>query len=347
MLGHVDQVELLTALHAGVYETPPWQTFIERLRRRVRADRCWLMIGSDDPDRPNHDWLAAAPGLAGCEAAKSVPAMIRSARQRPGRLYAGVDLMALLPDPSLWPDLFDRHWRTVRVTGAGELSGWIAVTRSSVDFSAADGATLTALVPHLAVALQTKEVLEDQRRRATLGEMLLDRVGLGWAWVGTDGEIGAASPVARNILANGGRHLQPDGADAIRLLLDSQGATAGPDADRCIAVRSTTPDIGLRKVRAPPVEPPAPNAMLLIVRAPPPEHGAQIELLTQQFKLTPTEAKLALLLARNLSIAEAAAALDLTVDTARNYSKRLYFKTATRGLSELVRRVLLSVAILG
>jgi len=87
--------------------------------------------------------------------------------------------------------------------------------------------------------------------------------------------------------------------------------------------------------------------MLLIVRAPPPEHGAQIELLTQQFKLTPTEAKLALLLARNLSIAEAAAALDLTVDTARNYSKRLYFKTATRGLSEPVRRVLLSVAILG
>ena len=216
MLGHVDQVELLTALHAGVYETPPWQTFIERLRRRMRADRCWLMIGSDDPDRPNHDWLAAAPGLAGCEATKSVPAMIRSARQRPGRLYAGVDLMALLPDRSLWPDLFDRHWRTVRVTGAGELSGWIAVTRSSEDFSAADGATLTALVPHLAVALQTKEVLEDQRRRATLGEMLLDRVGLGWAWVGTDGEIGAASPVARNILANGGRHLQPDGADAIR-----------------------------------------------------------------------------------------------------------------------------------
>ena len=87
--------------------------------------------------------------------------------------------------------------------------------------------------------------------------------------------------------------------------------------------------------------------MLLIVRAPPLEHDGQLELLKQQFKLTPTEAKLALLLARNRSVAEAAAALDLTVETARTYSKRLYFKTATRGLSELVRRVLLSVAVIG
>lgn len=347
MLGRVDEAELLTALYAAVHEIPPWRTFLERLRRRMRADQCWLTIGRDDPDRPSGDWLATAPGLAASDASKSIPDMIRAARLRPGRLYAGADLVALLPEVSPWPNLFDRHLRTVRVIGTGATSGWISITRSSEDFSAADSAALISLVPHLAVALQTQEVLEDQRRRILLGETLLERAGLGWAWVGTDGEIGAASPTARNILANGGAHLQPDGADAVRRLVGSQGASPDLEADRCIAVRSATPDIGLLKVRTPPVEPPAPNAMLLIVRAPPPEHGGQIKLLTQQFRLTPTEAKLALLLARNLSIAEAAAALDLTVDTARNYSKRLYFKTATRGLSELVRRVLLSVAVMG
>lgn len=347
MLRRIDELELLTALYAGVHEPPQWRTFVERLRRRMRADQCWLTIGSDDPDRPSDDWLATAPGLAASDASKSVPGMIRAAQQRPGRLYAGADLAALLSETSTWPNLFDRHLRTIRAISAGMLNGWISVTRSGEDFSAADGAALSALVPHLAIALQTKELLEDQRRRIALGEALLERAGLGWAWVGTDGEIGAASPVARNVLASGGAHLQRDGADAVHRLVESHGASPNPGADSCTAVRSATPDIGVLKVGAPPVTLPASNAMLLIVRAPPLEHDGQLELLKQQFKLTPTEAKLALLLARNRSVAEAAAALDLTVETARTYSKRLYFKTATRGLSELVRRVLLSVAVIG
>ena len=43
-------------------------------------------------------------------------------------------------------------------------------------------------------------------------------------------------------------------------------------------------------------------------------------------------------LARGRSIAEAGAALGLTIETARNYSKRIYAKLGLRGQAELVRR---------
>lgn len=346
MLGRVDEVELLTALYAGVHETPPWQSFLDRLRRRMRAARCWLTVGSEDPARPRETWLARAPGVAAEDASTCWPDTIRAVRLRPGRLYADTDLAALLPDADASRPI-DRSVRTIRVAGPAALSGWITVARSGEDFSAAEGAVLTALAPHLAIALQTMSALEAQRHRLALGDALLDRAGLGWAWVTPDGELGAASSVARNVLARGGAHLQPEGADALRRLIESEDATRYEPVDRCIAVRSATPDIGLCKIATPPVASPASNALLLIVRAPPPEHERQAALLAQQFKLTATEAKLALLLARNLSIAEAAAMLGLTIETTRNYSKRLYFKTATRGLGELVRRVLHSVAVLG
>ena len=43
---------------------------------------------------------------------------------------------------------------------------------------------------------------------------------------------------------------------------------------------------------------------------------------------------------------EAAADLGLTVETARNYSKKIYAKTGARGQAELVRNILTGVLAL-
>ena len=68
--------------------------------------------------------------------------------------------------------------------------------------------------------------------------------------------------------------------------------------------------------------------------------------IAQLFGLRPSEARLALALSRGLSIADAAHALGLTLETARNYSKKIYAKTGTRGQSDLVRLILTSVLAL-
>ena len=68
--------------------------------------------------------------------------------------------------------------------------------------------------------------------------------------------------------------------------------------------------------------------------------------LVDLFGLLPSEARLAWLLAQATSIAEAAAALGLTIETARNYSKKIYAKTGARGQADLVRIVMTSVLAL-
>ena len=51
------------------------------------------------------------------------------------------------------------------------------------------------------------------------------------------------------------------------------------------------------------------------------------------------EAELAMALSDGLSIAEAASSLGLSLETVRNYSKRLYAKLGVRGRTDLVRLI--------
>ena len=60
------------------------------------------------------------------------------------------------------------------------------------------------------------------------------------------------------------------------------------------------------------------------------------------YALTVVEARLAAWLAQGKSVHEAAAAMGITVNTARAYLKRIYDKTGVRRQPELVR-VLLSL----
>jgi DNA-binding CsgD family transcriptional regulator len=67
------------------------------------------------------------------------------------------------------------------------------------------------------------------------------------------------------------------------------------------------------------------------------------EQLVELFGLLPSEARLAWEIAQGIPIAEAAANLNLTVETARNYSKKIYAKMGARRQAELVRIILSSV----
>jgi len=70
-------------------------------------------------------------------------------------------------------------------------------------------------------------------------------------------------------------------------------------------------------------------------------------LVSQIFDLTPSEAHLAALLATGLSLAEAAARLELTENTVRSYCKTVLSKTGVSRQADLVRLILRSVAVLG
>jgi DNA-binding CsgD family transcriptional regulator len=61
------------------------------------------------------------------------------------------------------------------------------------------------------------------------------------------------------------------------------------------------------------------------------------EAVAQAFGLTPRQAMLAVLLARGASLAQAAAALKVTVETARWHLKEIFERTNTHRQADLVR----------
>jgi DNA-binding CsgD family transcriptional regulator len=65
--------------------------------------------------------------------------------------------------------------------------------------------------------------------------------------------------------------------------------------------------------------------------------------LRELYALTVVEARLAAWLSQGKSVEEAAAAMGVTVNTARAYLKRIYNKTGVRRQSELVRLLLLAL----
>ncbi|WEK44129.1 MAG: hypothetical protein P0Y64_04685 [Candidatus Sphingomonas colombiensis] len=91
---------------------------------------------------------------------------------------------------------------------------------------------------------------------------------------------------------------------------------------------------------------PAALGMTALIRVSPRPGPARLAALEALHGLTHSEARLAAALADGASIAEAGASIGLTIETARNYSKRIYAKTGVRGQSELVRLLCTGVTAL-
>jgi len=163
-IGRTDETDLLLPLHEGVHEAPPWSVFLRRLRQRVRADRATLTlrpaIASEQQFGDMQDGDAAW-----------------RARLRPGRVYSGEN----------------EAKRVVRVDEPGGTSGWLTIARDARDFSAADGALLGRLAPHLAVALRSWTMLTRERLSGQVAEAALRRAGVGWIAFAPDARVIAHS----------------------------------------------------------------------------------------------------------------------------------------------------------
>jgi DNA-binding CsgD family transcriptional regulator len=112
---------------------------------------------------------------------------------------------------------------------------------------------------------------------------------------------------------------------------------ANPRVDAVLKVIDPHDDIALHYPAA---------AMIAWCRFDIPLRARRADAFAGLYELPQREAELALALADGLSIAEAATAMNLTLETARNYSKRLYAKLDVSGQAQLVRLVHRSGAIL-
>ena len=308
-LSRIDETDLLLPLHEGAREEPRWGTFLRRLRERTRADDARLEIGA-----------SPLPGIA-------------AERLRPGRVYAAAELDDAPPG-----DL-----RIMRVTGRDGASAVLAILSNTRAFSAADGALLSALAPHLAIAITGLAREDRMRARLVMAENVLARAGVGWICFDREARVidhdRAGGQVIHTLTGASptlGQRLRTGDAETERLL---PLLAATPHLLPRAILLSATPRVEALLI-------PSGPAMVALLRAPAVNGPARIAAIMALHGLTRSEARLAATLADGASITEAAAALGLTIETARNYSKRLYAKTGTRGQADLVRRLLTGAAAL-
>jgi DNA-binding CsgD family transcriptional regulator len=360
--------DLLPALLDGAFEDPLWASFLEKLRVATRADYASLTF------RPPAQPLKEVVHLyAGTPWPAQVNKLYRQLFQEqpydidPLPYYEMAEGRTYSLDELLTPGepIHDRYYtnflvpsgmtamRILRVVESSGVNAWITITRREQDFSA-DAAGLTnALVPYLRSALRGFVALERERFNASLANDAIGRLAFGWLTLSPAAEVLDTDSQGAQMLAHSGilsrnaagrlaarpRELEREILQAIRAI--SADSRSRPRA--MILSRDPWLDMLLVPTHKRSISAKPDPAVIAYVHGDNWSTADRCEQLAELFVLLPSEARLALALARGMTITEAAAELGLTVETARNYSKKIYSKLGARGQSDLVRFVMRSV----
>lgn len=244
------------------------------------------------------------------------------------------------------------HLRAIRVTEAGGTDAWLTIIDER-PLGPAVGSLLSRLVPHLRIALHSFVTLERERVRSSISSEMMGRLNFGWLTVDARCRILDHSPniddiFRRTSLLRRGRYDRLTFASAA---IDRDAAAlakafAAGTRQRPRAFRlSQDPwmDIFVAPVHERLASPGSPAAAVVYVSGDRWSRDDRCEQLVDLFGLLPSEARLAWAIGQGRSITEAAEELSLTVETARNYSKKIYSKTGASGQAELVRIIFTSV----
>jgi DNA-binding CsgD family transcriptional regulator len=240
--------------------------------------------------------------------------------------------------------------RVVRLARIATTDAWLILARAG-PCEAADSALLSSLAPFMEAALRSYVALEHHRVRASVSAQGMARSATAWMVLDREARLLALDPrldawMRENLghIPRIGDRLRDLGVQAERELGMAAALFASDDPPpprplllherpRLEALLTTASDM------------PHPS-MLALCRLPNARTTQSVERLASLFDLPPREAQLAIALNEGRSIAEAAEVMGLTLETARNYSKRLYAKLGVRGQPELVRLVCDSVAVM-
>lgn len=340
---NLGEIELLVPLHDGVFEQPMWHTFLARLRRAAGVEYAGIVLHSPDAGErvrltsASVEWPAALDALIGDPGA-----------MREGRVYSGGELAEGVEIDAL-------GLRAMRIASGSGLDA-VVVLAAARELGADIAGLLSALAPHLQVALRVFASLERERARSQMSAQLFARINFGWISLDAAGRIVDCDLQAERLLQQSGAlarghydRLTPPSPQVDRQLTALVREFAANPRARPRAINlSHDPwiDILVAPLRVEALAGGTDAVAVVYFRGDRSSRDTRAEQLVDLFDLTPSEARMAWSMAQGLSIAEAAAEHGLTIETARNYSKRIYAKTGARGQVDLVRHVLTGVLAL-
>ncbi len=360
-----DQRELYLPLIEGIQEEPPFGLFMRNLVARTGARRAFMVVelANSAPEQE--------PAVIHVMSPRATQEPVLDFRRlhalrlhpwgslRPERVYDLDEMLdyddraQLAAQRAALSDMGIRYGRWLRVSAGGAADAWLVLVRQREDFSAAAVATLSAIAPHLASALRTLVALNAQRLQAALAQSALARLGVGQIALDAGGRVMAADPIAEGVLSftpepgdGAGRRLAllPEAARAVEQACAEVARDHGAirvvriDARRGLDLLLRSADLALTDPAA------RPEVIGVLRTSQREESGAGVVTLKSVYGLSAREAALAHAISCGEPLVEAGLALGLTVETARNYSKRIYGKTGAAGQADLVRLILSGLA---
>jgi DNA-binding CsgD family transcriptional regulator len=359
-LGSTDERDLLLPLFSKLDEEPLWETFLNRLLARTRAQRLHLFLrpGGMSGVPPIKRTIRAqgyvrSAGFFDLETF-SEAGLLPYASLRPNRVYS-LEETTLPNSPeaaerqgSVMAEASVAYARFIRIVAPGSHDAWLILLHDRLDFGAGDSALLSALAPHVSAALTLLMDLRGLRLRALIAEDALALLGVGQAIFDAAGQAIIADRIATeelDISGAGRAQLRASAAQALAAAC-SDLSTAKPEARRTVRYDE---HLGRHVLlRRAPVDANSPLSSGYSVglvrqdRREDPRSAARV--IADTLGLSDREAALAEGLSRGQALIEAGAELQLTPETARNYSKRIYAKTGASGQADLVRRLLTGLA---
>ncbi|MBG6119996.1 MULTISPECIES: helix-turn-helix transcriptional regulator [unclassified Sphingobium] len=346
----LDDSNLLTALHEGAFEQPLWHSFLLRIRERTNAGYVSLIFRPID-DQPIFELSTGESPPLHLRALfheKFVRDPLPYRNMREGRVYRFEELID--PAEPLHRAFLDElilpwgmiHSQSIRVAEPGGSEAWLGCL-GRADIGSSVSALMSALAPHLRIALRTFATLERERARSTLTSEAFRRLDFGWLTLDARCRIidmteHMEQMFRRSTVLRRGRYgrLTPESPTVDRQVtaLVKQFAQDPDLPPRAINLaRDPLMDMLLRPLRDGSVVSPSPPVAIAYVSGDRWSQADRCDQLVDMFGLLPSEARLAWSIAQGRSIAEAAVELGLTIETARNYSKKIYAKTGSRGQS--------------
>jgi DNA-binding CsgD family transcriptional regulator len=355
---------LISALLDGPLETPLWKTFLDRLRDMTGASYATLIVRP-----PSRQFKEAIYLFSGPVQPAKIDAWYRKYTHTldadapethvEGRAYSLGEILTSLTSEHrhLYQDLFAangitdiRQMYVAESLGVGAL---LTIAREGKKFGAKDNALLNAIAPVLRGVLRLYVSGERERFAASLTADAIRRLQFGWIALDATGQIVECDEQGALVLSKSGvlkrsgnnrlvatpKKLEREIYSTLQRMVDDPRGRS-----RAIPLaRDPWLDMLLVPGSRKSISAKAPVAAITYVHGDSWHMADRCEQLAELFGLSSGEARLALALSRGMTIAEAASAFGLTVETARSYSKDIYAKTGARGLPDLVRIVMRSV----
>ncbi len=368
-----DFEEILGLVYQGPIEPVPWHSFLDRFRDVMEAMTVGLILRP--PSEGDRGLLLNESDIS--------PAWRTAYRDRYFALDPFVDLplgepvtlQELVPvEELLRSEFYTRYMEPmgalyalavdVREPGGLEARLRAARPKGSRDFGEEEKAVFRRLVPHLERALQIHGKLCQTESERDLYANAVDQFSVGTILLDSSGHVLKMNRIAESLLherdglvLHEGRLRTEDreSSQQLQRLIDSAAAAQRTRRPSVVAALRVERPSGKRHIalllRPVPLgrwsdERTCPALAIFVGR---PEERPEVapEVLENLFSLTPAEAAVASLLAEGLSVEESAAALGISVHTARAHLRAIFSKTGVSRQTELVLLILGSAAKLG